>query len=208
MQGGAPWSNVRSSQNGGAGGPSRSDGGSGTRASSVLSSIEACIPALRRYASALLHSREDGEDLVHDTLVQALDKLHTRRGEGEVRAWLFAIMHNLFITQGRRAARRRMWFRDAHGPDDRLERMTPDPSDSPEDALRWRDLVRALNGLPAEQRAVILLVSVEDLSYAEVARVLGIPIGTVMSRLARGREQLRQTVREQEEPRPWLRRIK
>jgi RNA polymerase sigma factor (sigma-70 family) len=197
MQGGVPWNNISSSP--------RSD--AEQRASGMLSSIEACIPALRRYASVLLRSREDGEDLVHDTLVRALDKLHTRHGEGDIRAWLFAIMHNLFVTQTRRAAIRRRWFRDASRPE-KNEDSPADPSDNPEDALRCHDLVQVLNSLPTDQRAVILLVSVEDLSYAEVARVLGIPIGTVMSRLARGREQLRQTVREQDEPRSCLRRIK
>ncbi len=76
-----------------------------------------------------------------------------------------------------------------------------------ESGLQWRDLIRALNQLPVEQRAVILLVSVEDLSYAETAQVLGIPIGTVMSRLARGRERLRQMT-DEGEIRPVLRRVK
>jgi RNA polymerase sigma-70 factor (ECF subfamily) len=208
MQGGVPWSNFRSSPKGVSDGSPLSNGDREAPVSGVLSNIEACVPALHRYASALLHSREDGEDLVHDTLVQALDRLHTRRGDGDIRAWLFAIMHNLFITQTRRATRWRAWFRESRPPPDQHEEIAADPSDSPEDALRWRELMRALNGLPAEQRAIILLVSVEDLSYAEVARVLGIPIGTVMSRLARGREQLRRAVREQEEPRPGLRRVK
>src|SRR4051812_50118906 len=74
--------------------------------SGVLTRIEGCIPALRRYAAALLRNREDADDLVHDCLVRALDKLHTRRDEADVRAWLFAIMHNLFISQLRRAKAR------------------------------------------------------------------------------------------------------
>jgi RNA polymerase sigma-70 factor (ECF subfamily) len=82
--------------------------------------------------------------------------------------------------------------------------MRPDQ----ENSLQWRDLIRGLNALPVEQRSVILLVSVEDLSYAEAANVLGIPIGTVMSRLARGRERLRQMTEEGEEARPVLRRVK
>jgi RNA polymerase sigma-70 factor (ECF subfamily) len=76
-----------------------------------------------------------------------------------------------------------------------------------ESGLQWRDLIRGLNALPVEQRSVILLVSVEDLSYADAAHVLGIPIGTVMSRLARGRERLRQLT-EEDEVRPVLRRVK
>ena len=169
--------------------------------SGVLTHIEACIPALRRYAAALLRNREDADDLVHDCLVRALDKLHTRRDNADVRAWLFTIMHNLFVSQLRRSK-----ARPAGEPlDETHERMGTRPEQ--ESGLQWRDLVRALNQLPVEQRAVILLVSVEDLSYAQTAQVLGIPIGTVMSRLARGRERLRQMT-EDGESRPVLRMVK
>ena len=155
-------------------------------AQDVLAQIEACIPALRRYATALLRNRDEADDLVHDCLVRALDKLHTRREDAAVRAWLFTIMHHHFISQTRR----------------RRSRPTPESLDeshenavglrpAQEDALHWRDLQRGLLLLPEEQRSVILLVSVEDMSYAEAAQVLGVPVGTVMSRLARGRERLR-----------------
>ena len=168
----------------------------------VLTRIEACIPALRRYAAALLRNREDADDLVHDCLVRALDKLHTRRDEADVRAWLFAIMHNLFISQLRRAKARPAGesLDESHAAS---MSMAPDQ----EISLQVRDLIQGLNRLPIEQRTVILLVSVEDLSYAETAQVLGVPIGTVMSRLARGRERLRQMV-EDESRRPPLRRVK
>jgi RNA polymerase sigma-70 factor (ECF subfamily) len=167
----------------------------------VLTRIEACIPALRRYAAALLRNREDADDLVHDCLVRALDKLHTRRDDADVRAWLFTIMHNLFVSQLRRAKARP----SGEPLDEAHEAMGIRPGQ--ESGLQWRDLIRALNRLPVEQRTVILLVSVEDLSYAETAQVLGIPIGTVMSRLARGRERLRQMT-EEGEIRPVLRRVK
>jgi RNA polymerase sigma factor (sigma-70 family) len=170
--------------------------------SGVLTRIEACIPALRRYAAALLRDREDADDLVHDCLVRALDKLHTRRDDADVRAWLFAIMHNLFVSQLRRAK-----ARPAGEPLDEAHEAAMSMRPDQENSLHWRDLLRALNRLPVDQRSVILLVSVEDLSYAEVANVLGIPIGTVMSRLARGRERLRQMA-EEEEFRPVLRRVK
>jgi RNA polymerase sigma-70 factor, ECF subfamily len=168
--------------------------------SGTLSAMEACIPALRRYASALLGSRQDADDLVHDCLVRALERLHTRREDTEIRVWLFAIMHNLFISQLRKAKVR-----------GRTEPLGDDTEAGPslranqEDRLHWQDLIRALNSLSEEQRTVVLLVTIENLSYAEVARVLGIPTGTVMSRLARGRERLRQLTGV--EARPVLRRV-
>jgi RNA polymerase sigma-70 factor (ECF subfamily) len=167
----------------------------------VLTRIEACIPALRRYATALLRNRDEADDLVHDCLVRALDKLHTRRDEADVRAWLFTIMHNLFISQMRRRHARPApeSLDESH---DSAASMRP----AQEDGLHWRDLQRGLDRLPEEQRSVVLLVSVEDLSYAEAAQVLGVPIGTIMSRLARGRERLRQYT--DQEPRSPLRRVK
>jgi RNA polymerase sigma-70 factor (ECF subfamily) len=170
--------------------------------SGVLSRIEACIPALRRYAGALLRNREDADDLVHDCLVRALDKLHTRRDDADVRAWLFTIMHNLFISQLRRAR-----TRPAGPPLDETHEAVMSTRGDQESNLNWLDVLRGLDQLPVEQRTVILLVSVEDLSYAEAARVLGVPVGTVMSRLARGRERLRQLT-EEGELRPALRRVK
>jgi RNA polymerase sigma factor (sigma-70 family) len=170
--------------------------------SGVLTRIEACIPALRRYATALLRNREDADDLVHDCLVRALDKLHTRRDDADIRAWLFAIMHNLFVSQLRRQ-KSRPTGEPLFETHENLMSLRPDQ----ESNLHFRDLVDALNRLPEEQRSVLLLVSVEDLSYAEAASVLGIPIGTVMSRLARGRERLRQMTAG-EEVRPALRRVK
>ena len=169
--------------------------------SGVLSRIEGCIPALRRYAAALLRNRDDADDLVHDCLVRALDKLHTRRDDADVRAWLFAIMHNLFISQLRRAK-----ARPAGEPIEEAHEAAMSIKPDQESSLQWRDLLRGLEALPVEQRSVILLVSVEDMSYADAANVLGIPVGTVMSRLARGRERLRQLT--EDEGRPALRRVK
>jgi RNA polymerase sigma-70 factor (ECF subfamily) len=168
----------------------------------VLTRMEACIPALRRYATSLLRNREEADDLVHDCLVRALDKLHTRRDDADVRAWLFAIMHNLFISQLRRKK-----SRPASEPLDEMHESAMSLRPEQESNLQFRDLVAALNRLPVEQRSVVLLVTVEDLSYAEAASVLGIPVGTVMSRLARGRERLRQMT-EEGEARPVLRRVK
>ena len=168
----------------------------------ALSNIEDCIPALRRYACALLNSPQDADDLVHDTLVRALDKLHTRRKDAEVRHWLFAIMHNLFVSQTRKS-RVRFWT----GRLDQVDEAALAAQAGQEHSLHWADLVGALKCLSPEQRIVVLLVSVEDMSYADVSRVLGVPLGTVMSRLSRGRERLRQLTKEAE-TRPCLRRVK
>jgi RNA polymerase sigma-70 factor (ECF subfamily) len=165
----------------------------------MLSEIEACIPALRRYARALLRGRQDADDLVHECLVRALDKLHTRRDGGDMRAWLFAIMHNVFISQRRRSRRQVAKPEQEPTADISIEA-------GQETAVLFRDVVREFYKLSEEQRQVMLLVSVEDLSYAEAARVLGVPIGTVMSRLSRGRQRLRQV--SQGEPRQTLRRVK
>jgi RNA polymerase sigma-70 factor, ECF subfamily len=168
---------------------------------SVLSQIEASVPALRRYAEGLLRSRDEADDLVHDCLVNALDKMHTKRDAGDVRTWLFTILHNLFISQLRRR-------RSRPQPEalDEIHEAAHSQRPFQEDGLQWRDLLRDLERLPDEQRSVVLLVSVEDLSYAEAAAVLGVPLGTVMSRLARGRERLRQLANT--EQRPALRRVK
>jgi len=159
------------------------------------------VPALRRYAWSLLRSPDDADDLVHDCLVRALDKLGTRREDADIRAWLFTIMHNLFVSQYRRGK-----TRPAAESLDETHESAGSLRPSQEDGLHWRDLLRGLERLPEEQRSVVLLVSVEDLSYAQTAAVLGVPIGTVMSRLARGREKLRQYT--DAEPRQPLRRIK
>jgi RNA polymerase sigma factor (sigma-70 family) len=168
--------------------------------SSVLARIESCIPALRRYAAALLSTREGADDLVHDCLVRALDKLDTRRDDADVRVWLFSIMHNLFISQLRRTK-----ARAAREPLDGMHGANASVYPDQDSNLRWRDLVRSLNRLPVEQRSVVLLVSVEDLSYAETASALGIPKGTVMSRLSRGRAHLREMVNGEEAQTPTKR---
>ncbi len=170
-------------------------------APSAMTGMEACIPGLRRYARALLRDRDKADDLVHDCLVRALDRLDTRRADTELRPWLFAIMHNLFVSQTRRARVRAGTERL-----DGLHEATLGQPPRQEDSLRWRDLVHAVDMLPEEQRTVLLLVAVEDLSYAEVARVLDVPIGTVMSRLSRARERLRRIT--EGEPAIPLRRLK
>ena len=139
------------------------------------------IPRLRRYARALVGDRATADDLVQDTLERAWTKLHLYRRGTDLRAWLFTVMHNVHVNRVR-AAR----------PTDMLEDEMPELAQRPAqgDALLVRDLDRAIARLPAEQAAVLLLVTLEEMSYEEVARSLGIPIGTVMSRLSRARRML------------------
>jgi len=161
--------------------------------------IEPHIPALRRYAWALLRDDQAADDLVQDCLERALARWHLRRRDGNLRAWLFAILHNRFISDRRRDARR--------GVQLPLDGEIGGPAAADAEAgVARRDLLEGLALLPPEQREVVLLVGVEDLSYDEAARVLGIPIGTVMSRLSRGREKLRRYI-EGERP-AMLRRVK
>ncbi|MGQ0544447.1 MAG: sigma-70 family RNA polymerase sigma factor [Betaproteobacteria bacterium] len=140
------------------------------------------IPRLRRYARALVGDRASADDLVQDTLERAWAKLHLYRRGTDLRAWLFTVMHNVHVNK-LRAAR----------ATDPLEEEMPELAQraAQGDALVVRDLDRAIARLPAEQRAVLLLVTLEEMSYDQVARTLGIPIGTVMSRLSRAREKLR-----------------
>lgn len=140
------------------------------------------IPRLRRYARALTGDAGRADDLVQDTLERALVKLDLWRPGSDMRAWLFTLMHNLFVNQIR-----------SGGPSQcELDEAADVPvSGGQADALAVRDIHAALVKLPTEQREVILLVGLEQFSYAEAAKVLGLPIGTVMSRLSRARERLR-----------------
>ena len=140
------------------------------------------IPRLRRYARALVGDRATADDLVQDTLERAWAKLHLYRRGTDLRAWLFTVMHNVHVNRVR-AAR----------STDTLEDEMPELAQrAPQgDGLLVRDLERGIARLPADQRAVLLLVTLEDMSYEEVAQTLAIPIGTVMSRLSRAREKLR-----------------
>jgi len=145
------------------------------------------IPRLRRYARALTGERTAADDLVQDTLERAWTKLSLWRPGSDLRAWLFTIMHNVFVNQVRARAAQP----PAAGENDAVD--LPDrPRQT--DMLEVRDLDMALRCLPDEQREVLLLVALEQLSYDETARALGVPIGTVMSRLSRGRERLRRVV--------------
>jgi RNA polymerase sigma factor (sigma-70 family) len=146
-------------------------------------SLLAWVPRLRRYARALAGTREDADDLVQDTLEKAWARASLWSGVADMRGWLFSIMHNLH-ADGARRGRLVLVALDDDTPE------VPVPP-AQQDRLAVRDLESALARLPIEQREVLLLVALEDMAYADVARTLAIPIGTVMSRLARGRERLR-----------------
>ena len=152
----------------------------------MLAQVEPLIPALRRYARALMRNRAAADDLVQDCLERAVSRWHQRR-DGSVRAWLFTILHNLAVTQFRQAA-----ARGRHMPIDDASEQELVSAAAQEQGLIFQDVLGKLAKLPEEQRAVLLLVAVEDLSYADAATVLNVPVGTVMSRLSRARERLQQ----------------
>ena len=145
--------------------------------------IVAEIPRLRRYARALTHGVEPADDLVQDTLERALEKWHFWQRERELRPWLFSIMHNLHVSGLRRD--RHVDYMDEADLPTLVQRAEQS------DSLEISDLERALALLPIDQREILLLVGLEEMSYADVGRALGIPQGTVMSRLSRARARLR-----------------
>lgn len=161
--------------------------------------IVAEIPRLRRYARALTGEAVRADDLVQDTLERALGKWSLWRS-GNLRAWLFSIMHNLFVNQARSPR-----LVDYPG-DDALPDLPTRATQN--DALELRDFAHSLSRLPEEQREVVLLVALEDLSYGDTAKVLGVPVGTVMSRLSRGRERLRVLLEGSEPDEPQLKVVK
>ena len=150
----------------------------------AANSLVAYIPDLRRYARALTGDAWAADDLVQDTLERACERWQLWTAGSDLRAWLFTVMHNLFVDGARRALRQQHHRVDV---DDVADELVA-PARAPEQAL---DLQRCLMRLPQEQREVLLLVSVQDLGYEEVARITGVPIGTVMSRLSRARSRLR-----------------
>ena len=143
----------------------------------------ACIPRLRRYARALVGHRGEADDLVQDTMERGWSRLSTWQRGSDMRAWLFGIMHNLHVDQVRRPALVTQSL-DEDTP------VTPIRA-TQTDGLALRDLEFALRQLPSEQREILLLIGLEEMTYEEVAMTLKIPVGTVMSRLSRAREKLR-----------------
>lgn len=150
-----------------------------------LDEIEACIPALRRYARALSHDRDIADDLVQDCLERAVRKRSLFRPVGPVRPWLFRILLNLY-----RNDRRRIQRQGPHVPmQDETDR--PAAAGNQVSRLELAEVARALQRLPDEQREALMLVALEGMSYEEASSILDIPIGTVMSRISRARQALR-----------------
>jgi RNA polymerase sigma factor (sigma-70 family) len=142
-----------------------------------------CIPRLRRYARALVGDRSGADDLVQDTVERGWQRIAEWRRDGEMRAWLFGIMHNLHVDQ-LRVKRLQTTSLDE-------EMSQPAQAINPSAGLEIRDMEAALKLLPVEQREIVLLVGLEEMTYDQVAGALGLPLGTVMSRLSRGRGKLR-----------------
>lgn len=165
-----------------------------------IAEVELCIPSLRRYARVLTRGSDGADDLVQDCLERGLGRRHLWRRRGSVRAWLFTIMHNIHANDTRRWAGRPRLV-----PIEETEAALSHPAKQ-HDRLVLRDVETALGRLPEEQRQVLLLVALEGFSYREVAAVLRIPAGTVMSRLSRAREALSAMV--EGDSRPKLRRVR
>lgn len=146
--------------------------------------IVACMPNLRRYARGLTGNVHAADDLVQDALERACCRIGLWQRRGDLRAWLFSILHNAFIDRVRSA-------RSAPVQPMTDEALTAQTRGTHADMLEVRDLDRVLLRLAPEQREVLLLVAVEQMSYEDIAKTIGVPVGTVMSRLSRARSRLR-----------------
>lgn len=153
------------------------------------------LPHLRRYARALLCGDTDAaDDLVQNCVERALSRHRLWRRRGRLRSWLFTIMHNIFINEATMMARRKALL---------AEHCPPEPVTVPDHHMRLeaQEVMEAINRLPEDFRAALCLVTLEDFSYDEAAKVLGIPKGTLMSRLHRARERLKELTYADDRPR-------
>jgi RNA polymerase sigma-70 factor (ECF subfamily) len=143
------------------------------------------LPALKRYAQALTRDETEAEDLVHDTVLRAYEGRASFRPDGDLKRWLFSVLHNTFVStrRSRRADQRRI--------DGVAEITETETQASQEASLRLAQIRTAFAALPPEQREVLHLVAIEGMAYGEAADVLGVPLGTLMSRLGRARASLR-----------------
>jgi RNA polymerase sigma-70 factor, ECF subfamily len=158
--------------------------------------VEHEIPRLRRYARALTRAADRADDLVQDTLVRALTKGHLWQPGTDIRAWLFTIMHNQYVNTVRKE------MRDSATVDIEQMSSTLAATTDPTAGRQLAELDRALARLPDEQREVILLVGLEGTAYESAAQIPGVPIGTVRSRLSRGRNSLRELMGKKQQAKP------
>lgn len=155
----------------------------------------AALPRVRRYARSLVFDASQADDLTQSTVMRALSHWHQFDQRRDILVWLLSIAHNAFLDLRRRDAR--LTIAD---PAD-LQRLQDDGPHDEADRLAMRlDLNAALARLSAEQREPLLLVCVEQLSYAEVAEVLRVPVGTVMSRVFRARAAMRKLLEGESRP--------
>ena len=157
--------------------------------------LVAAIPRLRRYARVLTGEATRADDLVQDTLARAWEKRALWQAGTDLRAWLFTVMHNVFVNQralARREARNVSLDADSEPGD--VWQIAVRPSQQAH--VELVEILQQLGRLPPEQREVLVLAAVEEMKYEEIAAVLDIPVGTVMSRLSRAREKLRRIASE------------
>jgi RNA polymerase sigma factor (sigma-70 family) len=157
--------------------------------------LVAALPRLRRYARVLTGDGHRADDLVQDTLARAWEKRALWRAGSDLRAWLFTIMHNVHVNQF--AIRRRELAESSLDADDGPAGGWEIPVRATQsDRVELTEVMMHIQRLPTEQREVLILAAVEELRYEDIARLQGIPIGTVMSRLNRARERLRRMLAE------------
>jgi RNA polymerase sigma-70 factor (ECF subfamily) len=155
------------------------------RMADIAEQLHEHVASLRRYALVLTRNAHDAEDLVQECLAKAIAASHTYLPGTDLRVWLFRIMHNTHVSDLRK---RRVRETATH--------ELPEPiaeADQPK-RVELQQVLDALDKLPEAQRRPIVLVALEDMSYADAAKILGVPLGTLYSRLGRGREALRRLV--------------
>lgn len=150
--------------------------------------MTAHLRSLKRYALVLARNPADADDLVQETLLRALSAAETFREGADMRVWLFRIMHNAHVSSGRRAQTRAAYV------DAQSALGIPSAPATQHDRLEVKAVIEALDALPESQREAVALMALEDIRYVDAAKVLGIPLGTFMSRISRGREALRRLV--------------
>jgi RNA polymerase sigma-70 factor, ECF subfamily len=155
----------------------------GISADALRDEIVALLPRLRRFARTLARAPQDADDLVQIAIERALTRSHQLRADAELAGWLFGILRNAWIDETRSRGRRAQ----LHAPEELGEQVGAPSGATDADILAVQD---AMSRLPEEQRTAVALVLIEGLSYKEAAQLMGVPIGTLTSRLARGREAL------------------